>query len=123
MEKRNLWIYRISTGLFSLLMLFSASMYFLNYEEISGTFLQLGFPTFVIYPLAIAKILGLVAIWSNKSLMLKEWAYAGYVFNLLLAFGAHVSIGDGSFGGAVMGLVILTVSYIYNHKLYPTYQS
>ncbi len=35
-------------------------------------------------------ILGLIAIWSNKSATLKEWAYAGFFFNFVLAFLAEV---------------------------------
>lgn len=121
MKKKDLLIYRITTGLLTVLMLFSASMYFAQNEMVSETFLKLGFPTFVIYPLAIAKILGLVAIWTNKSSMLKEWAYAGFVFNLLLAAGAHIAINDGEYAPALLGLVLVAVSYLYNRKLFKTY--
>ncbi len=117
LNKRDLWIYRISTGLLSMLMLFSATMYFVQNEMVSETFANLGFPSYIIYPLAIAKILGIIAIWSNKSKMLKEWAYAGFVFNVLLAGSAHINIGDGEFAGALMGLVLVTVSYIYSRKI------
>ncbi|BDS11539.1 DoxX family protein [Aureispira anguillae] len=116
MKNKNLIIYRVVTGLLSLLMLFSAGMYIAQYEMISKVFLQLGYPTHIIYPLAIAKILGLVAIWTNKSKMLKEWAYAGFVFDLILAIMAHVSINDGEYMGAVIGLVLVSLSYYYNGK-------
>ena len=121
MKNSDLIIYRISTGLITLLMSFSASMYVFQNEMASESFLKLGFPTFVIYPLATAKILGLIAIWSNKSKMLKEWAYAGFVFNLLLAIGAHLSINDGDYPAALVGLILVIVSYVYNRKLNSTY--
>ncbi len=121
MKKTDLLIYRISTGLFTLLMLFSAGMYFVQNDMVSETFLKLGFPTFIIYPLAIAKILGLIAIWTNKSAMLKEWAYAGFVFDLLLAITAHLAISDGEHYGAIVGLILVGVSYFYNRKLFNTY--
>ncbi len=54
-------IYYISTGLLTLLMLFSAGMYFFNHAEVAGMFTNFGYPTYIIYPYAIAKLLGLVA--------------------------------------------------------------
>jgi cellulose synthase/poly-beta-1,6-N-acetylglucosamine synthase-like glycosyltransferase len=110
-------IYYITTGLFSLLMLFSASMYFLKHEHISETFTSLGFPTFIIYPLAIAKLLGLTAIWGNYSKLLKEWAYAGFVFNTLLAFFAHLMAGDGEQWGAMFAFILIVLSRVYWGKL------
>jgi len=117
MKKTNLWIYRVATGLLSVLMTFSASMYFAKNEMVRETFLSLGFPTFIIYPLAMAKLLGLIAIWTNKSKTLKEWAYAGFIFNTLLAAGAHIAVQDGGAGAAIAGLVLVIVSYLYNRKL------
>jgi len=111
MKKRNKIIYLIATVLLSVNMLFSAGMYFFKHEMVVEMFTSLSYPAHIIYPLAIAKILGLIAIWSNKSRMLKEWAYAGFVFELLLAISAHVNVGDGGFAGAAIALVLTLVSY------------
>ncbi|WP_210423628.1 DoxX family protein [Croceivirga thetidis] len=100
-----------STGLLSILMLFSVYNYFFNYEMIKGFFEGFGYPTYLIYPLAIAKILGLVAIWGNFSKWLKEWAYAGFFFDTVLAFFAHYMISDGQHMGAVIAFVLVLVSY------------
>lgn len=62
MEKRIKIIYWIVTGLLTGLMLVTAVVYFIKYELVSDTFTLLGFPTFIVYPLAIAKFLGLIAI-------------------------------------------------------------
>ncbi len=121
MKKSHLWIYRISTGLLTLVMGFSASMYFAQHDMVVEKFTSLGFPAFIIYPLAIAKILGLVAIWTNKSKMLKEWAYAGYTFELLLAAGAHLSIADGEHMAPLVVLLIALISYAFYRKLYRVY--
>lgn len=110
-------IYWISTGLLTLLMLMSAGMYFFNYDMVSETFTNLGFPTYIIYPLAVAKILGLVAIWTEKSTSLKEWAYAGFFFDFLLAASAHIIINDGEYAAALMALVLLLISYFTWKKL------
>lgn len=118
MEKRNKIIYWIVTGLLSGLMLMSASMYFLKYEMVNETFTFLGFPSFLIYPLAIAKLLGLVAIWSNKSKLLKEWAYAGFFFDFIIALGAHFLASDGQSGMAIIAIVLLLISRIYDNKVF-----
>jgi hypothetical protein len=103
--------YLVSTGLMSALMLMSAGMYIFNNEAIQGAFTSLGYPTYLIYPLAIAKILGILAIWVNKSKALKEWAYAGFFFDFVLALTAHLAIDDGEFGAAAVALILLVISY------------
>ena len=114
----NLILYRIVTGLLTLLMLFSASMYLMNYEMFVEAFTKLGYPTYLIYPLAIAKILGLIAIWTRQSKTLTEWAYAGFFFDTLLAASAHMNVGDGESGFAIMGMVLVLTSYVLYHKEY-----
>ena len=109
--KTRKWIFRISTALLSLLMLLSAGMYFLNYQEVAGIFEQLGYPTHIIYPLAIAKLLGIVALWAFPRKPLQEWAYAGFFFDFALALTAHLIVKDGEFGGAVVALILLFISY------------
>lgn len=120
MQKRDLLIFRIVTALFSLLILAGVSMYFLQHDQVQEAFTGLGYPTYLIYPLGIAKVLGLMAIWTNKSQLLKEWAYAGFVFDFLLAISAHISVGDGQQWGAVAALILVTISYFYNRKLSPS---
>ncbi len=112
--KTNRIIYWVSTGLLCAMMLASATMYFVNYEEVAKVFTSLGHPTHVIYPLAIAKILGVVAILSNRSKLLKEWAYAGFFFDFLLAFGAHMAVADNEWAGAVVAMVLLFVSRYFD---------
>ena len=116
-KNKNTYIYWISTGLITAMMLLSAGMYFFNYEMVSQTFTNLGFPTYIIYPLAIAKILGLIAIWTNKSATLKEWAYAGFFFDFVLAGAAHFAIGDGEYAPSIVAIVLLLTSYIFGKKI------
>ena len=109
--------YWVSTGLLTALMLMSVGMYIFNNEEISRTFVNVGYPTYIIYPLALAKILGLIAIWTKKSKALTEWAYAGFFFNFFLAFFAHFMISDGEFSGALIAIVLLFTSYFTSKRL------
>lgn len=117
-NKKDKIIYWGSTGLLSALMLFSASMYFFNYEMVAETVSRLGYPVYIIYPLAIAKLLGLVAIWTRKSNTLKEWAYAGFFFDFVLAASGHIMVNDGESAGAFLAIVLLLLSYVYDKKVF-----
>ena len=114
---RNTLTYRISTGLLSVMMIGAPAMYVFNHEEVSAVFTKLGYPTYIIYPLAVAKLLGLVAIWTRKIETLKNLAYAGYFYDLILAVSAHVMAGDGEFAPALVALVLVSVSYYSGEKL------
>ena len=111
-------VYWIATVLLSLMMLGSAAMYIFNHAEAVKIFNDLGYPSYLAYPLAIAKILGLIAILTKKSKTLKEWAYAGFFFDFLLAASAHYFSGVPSPILAVVALVLLIVSYILDKKIY-----
>lgn len=112
-------LYWTATGLLTAIMLFSVYNYFFNYESITGFFDHFGYPTYLVYPLAVAKILGLVAIWGNFSRWLKEWAYAGFFFDTLLAFFAHyITDGDGYLFAAI-ALVATLVSYLIGKNVRP----
>jgi len=115
--KTNKIIYWVSTGLLSAMMLMSAGMYLFNTEEIQEIFLSLGFPVFVVIPLAIAKILGVIAILTRRSKAIIEWAYAGFFFDFVLAFFAHQNVNDGEHIGAVIALALLSVSYIFGRRI------
>jgi len=110
--------YWISTGLLTALMLFSAQMYFFQHEMVVGFYEHLGFPAWMIYPLATAKILALVAIWSRLSKVLKEWAYAGIFFDVVMAFVAHLMAGDGVTPFSLAGIVFVMVSYTVDGLLH-----
>ncbi len=115
--KRDKIIYYIATGLLTLLMLFSVNMYFFKHDDVAIMFTGFGYPTYIIYPYAVAKLLGLFAIWNPNFKVIKEWAYAGFFFAFILAFFAHYMIGDGSQTGALLALILLTVSYIFNKRI------
>ena len=116
--KTNKIIYWISTGLLSVLLLMSAGMYIFNNAMVSEMFTAFGYPTYIIYPLAIAKISGVVVLISQKQSKIKEWAYSALFFEFILAFFAHFMIGDGEQMGAVIAMLLLITSYIFGRKLF-----
>jgi hypothetical protein len=117
MKQRANIIYRTALVLLSLLMLMGSSMYFFNHEMVAATFLKLGFPTFIIYPLAIAKLSGVVVLWVSKSEALKQWAYAGFAFVFILATSAHSNINDGEFAAALMALIFVATANVFERKI------
>ncbi|WP_350286648.1 DoxX family protein [uncultured Croceitalea sp.] len=112
-------LFWVSTAMLTLIMCFSVYNYFFNNDLIIGFFENMGYPTYLIYPLAIAKLLGLVAIWGNFSKPLKEWAYAGFFFNVVLAFFAHYMVSDGEHMGAVIATFAVLVSYFTGKEVRP----
>lgn len=112
--------YWTSTVLLSMLMLMSASMYLFKTEDVTKVFESLGYPAYLLYPLAAAKIAAVVVLLTSKQSTLKEWAYAGLFFDFVLAFFAHVAISDGEQFGAVVALILLATSYFSGKKLFNT---
>ncbi len=76
----------------------------------------LGYPDYFAYALIVCKVLGVMAIVLPATpVKLKEWAYAGFTFNLLFAALSHAVV-DGNIGFIAMPMVflaILAVSYFY----------
>lgn len=69
----------------------------------------LGYPDYFAFALVIAKVLGVIAIVYPKTpKVLKEWAYAGFTFNLIFAAISHTMV-DKEVANVVMPLVILMV--------------
>ena len=127
-SKQNTVFYYATTSLIALGIIGGALQYLTMNErivsafsyEMNGDFNAIGFPAWLIYPMGIAKILGVVALWAPVSRWIREWAYAGLFFNLLLAVGAHVfnpiNPEDGDFLPAAFMLVILCASRFFMGK-------
>ena len=111
-DKTKNIIYWISTVIMCGIFAFSAGMYFTKTEMVRGFFEMLNYPSYLVYPLAIAKVIGIIAVLSNKSKVLKEWAYAGFFFDAVLASQAHLDAGHG-IGLSVLAIVITVISRVF----------
>ncbi len=111
-------VYWVATGIMCAIFSFSIFNYFANHDMISGFFTSFGFPTWLIYPMAVAKILGIVAVLSKISPFLKEWAYAGFFFNAILAFAAHQMAQDGGGMFSIVAILAIIVSRYLDGKLF-----
>jgi len=76
----------------------------------------MGYPTYIIYPLAVVKILGVIA--SRKNNFLTGLAYAGFFYNCILASFAHIMINDNSQWFAVAALIFVILSYFSSKRLF-----
>ena len=117
MKNKTLLAYRIVTGLFTFMIGSGVFMYATQTEMVQGMFTTLGYPPYLVYILGTMKVLGLVAIWTNKSALLKSWAYFGFFVNLSLGTLAHIAIGDGEFAGALICLILAITSFVLNNKV------
>jgi len=118
--KTNKTIYWISTVLLSAILLMSVGMYLFKNEMIQQAFISFGYPTYLIYPLVFLKIAAVVVLLTQKQNFIKHLAYAGLFFEIILAFFAHIMVKDGGQMTAIIALVLLITSYIYNKKRFKT---
>ncbi|MDF3072017.1 MAG: hypothetical protein K0R38_7618 [Polyangiaceae bacterium] len=102
----------IATGLFCLQMGFTAYAQ-LNLPQVAGAFTHLGFPDYFRVELSWAKLIGVALLLAPVPARLKEWAYAGFAFDLGSAIIAHVAVGDGpkAWSFAVVTFALWAASY------------
>lgn len=77
--------YWIPTVLLLFVMVGSAVSYLLDIPTAKANFELLGYPGYSMFINAAAKFLGAIAIVFPVAHVLKEWAYAGYFFILVMA--------------------------------------
>ena len=98
MKKRDKIIYWIATIWLSLGMV-STGIVQLSKMKGDGpgsldTMTRLGYPVYFVTILGICKILGVVVLLIPKFPLLKEWAYAGFVFMMSGAIFTHIAAGN-----------------------------
>ncbi len=118
MKKINIY-YWIFTGLFAAFMLSSTIPNILLDKasiEMIGTLM--GYPNYLIRFIGIAKLLGIIAILVPGFPRLKEWAYAGLLFDLVGAVYSMFATMPPSIDWLIMLIpfVLFALSYYYHHK-------
>ncbi len=103
--------YWITTILFAAFMLFSGISELVGTESGNAIMVHLGYPLYLNLILGVAKVLGAVAIVQTKWRTIKEWAYAGFTFDIIGASLSFAFVGDG-FMAAFMPLVFLAVMFV-----------
>ena len=105
-------VYWGSTALASLALLGSLS-YLTGSEQVVSGFAKAGYPQHLRIVLGIAKPLAAIVLLLPGLGLLKEWAYAGVTFALVMAIISGYLSGDGkSWMLALVVLVLVAVSYL-----------
>lgn len=111
--------YWVCTGVLAALMMASSIPDILSNSEAVAYFKHLGYPAYLLPFLGVAKVLGVVALLMPGFPRLKEWAYAGFIFDLTGAMYSHLAIGEPAtvWAPIIVGHLLVAGSYISHHKL------
>ncbi len=107
MASKNL-AYWIATGLFCAVLGFSGFAHITHVEFIVESMTGLGYPAYFMTIIGAWKLLGAAALLAPRQPLLKEWAYAGFAFNLIGATASHAFSGD-PLGVAARPAIILAI--------------
>jgi putative oxidoreductase len=119
-SKATVIAFWIVTGLFCMEMIFTAYWEWFTPQS-AQAFARLGFPAASFrMELSVAKMVGGLALLVPAiPERVKEWAYAGFAFNLVSALIAHASIHDrhAAFAPSAITLLLGTWSYMLWRRL------
>jgi hypothetical protein len=85
--------YWIATALTAWVFLSGGVAYLVRASFVVPGILELGYPVYLITILGVWKTLGGIAVLVPRFPRLKEWAYAGFVFDLTGASASYVAMG------------------------------
>ncbi len=109
MKSRHLG-YWFATGALAFVFALGGFMDATHAAPVVATMKALGYPAYVATILGVWKLLGAAALLAPRLPRLKEWAYAGIVFDLTGAAFSHASAGDSA-DKIVIPLVLLAVAF------------
>ena len=118
MKKRDKIIYWVATLWLALGMLANGIGQLLKIQSGAGSvdvINHLGYPLYLLGILGSCKLLGTLIILAPGIKLLKEWAYAGFVFMMLGAIISHVMVGDGidDIWPALLLLMLTLISWYF----------
>lgn len=116
--KQIILYYWILTVLMTVIMLMAAVPDLLILPEAATFLMRLGYPKYLLPFLGLAKTLAVAVILLPGLPRLKEWAYAGLVFDLVGAFYSHTCVGDTLkvSGFSLIALFLVASSYVFHRK-------
>ena len=113
MTKRNKIIYWIATLWLALGMVSTGVVQLMQIPQEVERMTTLGYPVYFLTIIGVWKLLGVVAVLVPKSPLLKEWAYAGFFFNMSGAVFSHLAAGSSpqELFGPMLLIVLAAVSW------------
>jgi DoxX-like family len=116
MKMSALNCYRLAILLFSTLFIGSVVLCLADLRAAYDEFHHLGYPEWIVHPLNLAKMLGVIAIVSNRSKRLKDFAFAGFLFDLLCALGGHIAQQEAKVILPILGLCLWAFAFLEDSK-------
>jgi len=116
MRRANL-VASLTTAALLVLMTLSGALYLASPAPLLRALEPLGYPAYFLRLLGVAKLLGVAALLLPGRPLLKEWAYAGFTFDLLAALASHLATGTATHAPpALLALVLVLASYRFAHR-------
>ncbi|MBC7847776.1 MAG: DoxX family protein [Flavobacterium sp.] len=121
METKNTKTVYLYWTLLILLAIFFAISGFMEITKNPSTYpktLQMGYPPYFILTLGIAKIVGVIALLAPNLKRIKEWAFAGFTFDVIFAFisGRHIDSNADCIKSAVVFSIIMLTYFLFLKK-------
>jgi len=108
----------ITTGVFAAAMAVSGIAYVIGARAVVEGLRQLGYPGYFLRLLGVAKLLGVVGLFVPRMPRAREWAYAGFTFDLIAAIASHLLTGTASHAPAAMAaLALMSASYVLRRRM------
>ncbi len=102
-----------TTALFAAMMTLSGVLYAVGVRQVQQGMRVLGYPDYFMRFLGLAKLLGAAALLAPGLPKLREWAYAGFTFDLIGGLVSHAATGTAAHAGpAALALSLLAASYL-----------
>jgi hypothetical protein len=110
--------YWVTTALIALAFGAGGMLDILRAPAVEQVFTHLGYPGYFAIILGIYKVLGAIAVLAPGLPRLKEWAYAGMLFDLTGAVASHAAVGDphGTFVSPLVVLGLVAASWALRPK-------
>jgi uncharacterized membrane protein YphA (DoxX/SURF4 family) len=112
-EKMKTTAYWLTTIIGAGLLFIGGFLYITHGEHQLAEMKHLGYPRYFLTFLGIGRFLGAIAIVIPRFPRLKEWAYAGFVIDLIGASASHAYAGDGpaEIASPIIFLILIVASW------------
>ena len=116
-SRRTNLVGSLITAALLVLMTLSGALYLASPAPLLRALEPLGYPGYFLRLLGVAKLLGVAALLVPGRPLFKEWAYAGFTFDLLAALASHLATGTATHAPpAILALVLVVASYRFAHR-------
>jgi DoxX-like family len=117
---QSLRLYWAATGLFSTVFLGSAVFGLLDLDASKAEWIRLEYPWWTFFFLTAGKVVGIAVILSNRlPRVVKDFAFARFLYDLLLAGGAHLARSEVQVLLPIVVLGVWAWAFAMDSKRFP----